>query len=84
MAGHKPFSDLAAQLSDEAKARIDAGRMNRKETDSRIERMARAGYARNVELTWRSAVTSPPTWDTTSEEVRDVWREIMRAASSTD
>jgi hypothetical protein len=51
-------------------------------TDSRIERMARAGYARNVELTWRSAVTSPPTWDTTSEEVREVWREIMRAAAA--
>lgn len=45
-----------------------------------IEAMARAGYARNLELTWMSDWTEPPTWDTTSEEVRDVWREIMMAA----
>jgi hypothetical protein len=44
--------------------------------------MARAGYARNIELTWRSQWTPPPTWDTASEEVREIWREVMRAARS--
>jgi hypothetical protein len=47
-----------------------------------IEAMARAGYARNIELKWGSPVTSPPTWETTSENARWLWREIMRAAFS--
>lgn len=45
-----------------------------------IEQMAAAGYTRNVELTWTSRHTEPPTWDTTTPAVRSVWRQIMVAA----
>jgi hypothetical protein len=45
-----------------------------------IERMARAGYTRNAELTWRCPVSTAPSWEMTSEGIRTIWRNIMKQA----
>ncbi|MFL7901586.1 hypothetical protein ACJ41P_10665 [Azospirillum argentinense] len=49
-----------------------------------IEQAAKDAYATSVKLTWQSTRTDPPTWETTSEDVREVWRKIACAALGTD
>ena len=48
--------------------------------DELIERMARAGYQKNIELTWRCPNSKAPSWEMTGEAVRTIWRNIMRQA----